>query len=79
MNSLYGRFGLNPSVKKKYFFKSREESSNLIEKHSPVNLDEYLELGDLSLCSFTSPGNSGTNTNVAIASFVTAYARIMMS
>ena len=79
MNSLYGRFGLNPSLKK-YFITKISDRSTLINKESPANLEENIDLGEFSMCTFThSNNNKNNNSNVAIASFVTAYARVAMS
>lgn len=75
LNSLYGRFGLNP-ILEKFMITSKKDMINKLKKDLPY-LEERIDFGDISMCSFhNKPHNS---SNVAIASFVTAYARIHMS
>ena len=76
MNSLYGRFGLNPSLNK-HLIANKKDIEKDLKKTLPY-LDDKIDLGNFSLYSYQ---NNKTNisSNVAIASFVTAYARIIMS
>ena len=78
LNSLYGRFGLNPSLDKFICVRStsKKDMENKLEKDLPY-LQERIDFGDVSMCSFTS--NSITSSNIAIALFVTSYSRVFMS
>ena len=76
LNSLYGRFGLNPSLNKHIIAKKSDldlKYSNLLHE-----LEDKIDLDNFSMCSFNN-NKQHIISNVAIASFVTAYARIMMS
>ena len=75
LNSLYGRFGLNPKLDK-YMITSKKDMENKLAKDLPF-LEERIDFGNLSMCSFH--GKSINSSNVAIAIFVTAYARTYMS
>ena len=75
LNSLYGRFGLNPLLYT-FLISSKKDMENKIKNELP-SLEERIDFGDFSMCSFHS--TKFASSNVAIASFVTAYARIHMS
>ena len=75
LNSLYGRFGLNPKLDK-YMITSKKDMENKLKKELPY-LEERVDFGNLSMCSFHSKNYN--SSNVAIAIFVTAYARVHMS
>ena len=55
---------------------SKKDMENKL-KSDLASLEERVDFGNLSMCSFHS--NSTTTSNLAIATFVTAYARIHMS
>ena len=55
---------------------SKKDMENKL-KSDLASLEERVDFGNLSMCSFHS--NSTTSSNLAIATFVTAYARIHMS
>nr|YP_010697878.1 hypothetical protein P1Q19_mgp20 [Fuscoporia viticola]WCF76839.1 hypothetical protein [Fuscoporia viticola] len=75
LNSLYGRFGLNPTLDN-FIITTKKDMVNKLKTDLPY-LQERIDFGDISMCSFHS--KSPASSNVAIASFVTAYARIHMS
>ena len=75
LNSLYGRFGLNPLLDK-FMITTRKDMENKLKSDLPY-LEERIDFGNLSMCSFHNKSNN--SSNIAIASFVTAYARINMS
>ena len=75
LNSLYGRFGLNP-ILDKFMITTKKDLDNKLKTDLPY-LEERIDFGDISMCLFHN--KSHNNSNVAIASFVTAYARIHMS
>lgn len=75
LNSLYGRFGLNP-ILDKFMITSKKDMVNKLKTDLPY-LEERIDFGNISMCSFHN--KSHASSNVAIASFVTAYARIHMS
>ena len=74
LNSLYGRFGLNPDLNNYYFY-----HKNLMPKNKAIDIE--LTLDDYYLvCDINSKNvMEGSESNVAIAGAVTAYARIHMS
>ena len=78
LNSLYGRFGLNPSLNKHLIANKKDIEKKLQSSKTFASLEERIDLGDFSMCSFHS-NRSNISSNVAIASFVTAYARVIMS
>jgi hypothetical protein len=88
MNSLYGRFGMIDLFPDITIFENNKSYLNFIDKHSD-DIIEDIELGDKVLVKHRSEtkdqqnmlyGNLEThNTNIAIASAITAYARIHMS
>ena len=75
LNSLYGRFGLNPLLYT-FLISSKKDMENKIKNELP-SLEERIDFGDFSMCSFHS--TKFASSNVAIASAITAYARIEMS
>jgi DNA polymerase type B, organellar and viral len=88
MNSLYGRFGMIDLFPDITIFDNNKSYLNFINQHSDDIIDE-IELGEKVLIKHRSDlkdqqnmlyGNLEThNTNIAIASAITAYARIHMS
>jgi DNA polymerase type B, organellar and viral len=80
-NSLYGRFALNPILESNVFC-SWEDFKLLSEKYDIV---DKMDLGELGMfVSFNNPylsvsGGVQTKSSIAIASAVTAYARVKMS
>lgn len=76
LNSLYGRFGLNPSLSS-HIISSKKEIDDILSKNLPF-LEDRIDIGEFSLCSFYN-NRSNVSSNVAIASFVTAYARVLMT
>lgn len=88
LNSLYGRFGMIDEFPDITIFNNKKSYLKFIEKHSSDILD-VIELGDKILVKHRSEnknqqtmlyGNLEThNVNIAIASAITAYARIHMS
>jgi hypothetical protein len=88
MNSLYGRFGMIDLFPDITIFDNKKSYLNFINQHSDDIIDE-IELGEKVLIKHRSDlkdqqnmlyGNLEThNTNIAIASAITAYARIHMS
>ena len=76
MNSLYGRFGLNPALPK-HIISTKKDIEVKLEKELH-NLEDRIDFGKYSLCSFDN-NKSNVNSNVAIAAYVTAYARVLMS
>jgi hypothetical protein len=92
MNSLYGRFGMNDNFNDIRIVNEKSlnklENNNKISIQDIFNLDndefivqikknEYLPPGEL--ISSIDNLNENHNINIAIASFVTAYARIHMT
>ena len=75
LNSLHGRFGLNP-VLDSFMITTKKDMENKLKTDLPY-LEERIDFDQLSMCSFHSKNHA--SSNVAIASFVTAYARIHMS
>ena len=75
LNSLYGRFGLNP-ILDKFMITNKKDMVNKLKTDLPY-LEERIYFDNLSMCSFHSKTHA--SSNVAIATFVTAYARIHMS
>ena len=67
LNSLYGRFGLNPLLDK-FMITTRKDMENKLKSDLPY-LEERIDFGNLSMCSFHNKSNN--SSNVAIASFVT--------
>jgi DNA polymerase elongation subunit (family B) len=88
MNSLYGRFGMIDLFPDITIFDNKKSYLDFINQHSDDIIDE-IELGEKVLIKHRSDlkdqqnilyGNLEThNTNIAIASAITAYARIHMS
>lgn len=80
-NSLYGRFALNPTLVS-HVFCTFEEFKLLSEKFDII---DQMDLGELGMfISFNNPALSNsagvqTKSSIAIASAVTAYARVEMS
>ena len=75
LNSLYGRFGLNPLLDT-FLIVSKNKLEKELKSKLPF-LQERIDFGDMSMYSLNS--DEPISSNVAIASFVTAYARISMS
>jgi len=88
LNSLYGRFGMIDEFPDIIIFKDKK-SFNEFMKNTNLEILELIELGDKLLVKYRSDdknqqtmlyGNLEThNTNVAIASAITGYARVHMS
>ena len=66
---------MNPLLDK-FMITTKKDMENKLKTELPY-LQERVDFGDISMCSFTN--KSHNSSNVAIASFVTAYARIHMS
>jgi hypothetical protein len=88
MNSLYGRFGMIDQFPDILIFEDKIYLNKFLADHN-IDIFDTIDLGEKVLVKFTSLdknrqnmlyGNLEThNTNVAIASAITAYARIHMS
>jgi hypothetical protein len=87
LNSLYGRFGMKDDLPITTII-NKDEYSACVKKHGEDNIVNIIELGDHQLLQFNDKNNleglskdsfKGVNVNIAIASAVTAYARIHMS
>jgi len=84
MNSLYGRFGLNPLLPETQFiakdmledFISTCEITDLIEFDDKI-LIQYID--QVNLENFDNDSEPGVISNIAIASAITGYSRITMS
>ena len=76
MNSLYGRFGLNPALPS-HKFVNKSDLLELIKKDL-YKLEEVLDIDNYSLLSIAKNKSSDIG-NIAIALFVTSYSRIIMS
>jgi hypothetical protein len=87
--SLYGRFGMKVELPITKIIK-KIENSNCVKKHGEVNINNIIDLGHHQLLQFNGRNKlevgqgskdsfKGVNVNIAIASAVTAYARIHMS
>jgi hypothetical protein len=89
LNSLYGRFGMKDDLPITTIIK-KDEYSSCVKKHGEDNLNNIIDLGNHQLLQFKDKNNlegcsarkdsfKGVNVNIAIASAVTAYARVYMS
>lgn len=82
MNSLYGRFGMK-DVLPKHKLISNVDLSNTINDIKIENIDSTLELGDKTLISYLDINDlnkkNRSKINMAVASFVTSYSRILMA
>jgi len=88
LNSLYGRFGMIDSFPDITIFEDRNSYEKFLDNTS-IDIFDTIQLGDKTLVKYRSEdkdqqtmlyGNLEThNTNVAVASAITAYARIHMS
>lgn len=84
LNSLYGRFGMNPYYLKSELL-SNTELDNYIYLNDNIHIYDKLELSDnLNLISYYKEDcndkyDKSNNVNVAIASSITAFSRIHMS
>jgi hypothetical protein len=86
MNSLYGRFGMQDSFKNIDILSKTQY--NKLEKSNTI-IHDVLELGNKYLVQYTDEqsmldtqldnGTETHNVNIAVASAITAYARIHMS
>ena len=89
LNSLYGRFGMSPDKDSHDIVKGEDEMSKYLKLNheGKIQINDTMELDEnIDLISYTKKNisnedeiSSFTNINVAIASSITAYARIMMS
>ena len=78
MNSLYGRFGMKPITSQQEFV-DKEKFLELSQEHT---INDFIDLDESGLfVSYEDPKLKGrrANVNVAVASAVTAYARVYMS
>jgi hypothetical protein len=78
LNSLYGRFGMSP-ILKSHLLVDSELIPKLVEEKGIENIFENADFGKKSLISINEDFSDDININVAIASSVTANARIHMS
>jgi DNA polymerase elongation subunit (family B) len=89
LNSLYGRFGMDDSFPDITIFNNLKSLNKFLKEHSEDDILDIIELGDKFLVQYRLIekdrqtmlyGNLEThNVNIAIASAITAYARIHMS
>ena len=80
MNSLYGRFGLNPFLNDSFFVD--KESFDDYHKINRTRIKDFVNLDTHYLVTTkptVRPEDRGTPANVAIALSITAYSRIIMS
>jgi hypothetical protein len=87
LNSLYGRFGMDDSFSNTKIIPKADYLG--FEGKFKENIEDLIELGDNFLIQYKDPqgelnsqldsGKANQNINIAIASAVTAYARIHMS
>nr|YP_009693780.1 hypothetical protein [Inonotus obliquus]BBN21306.1 hypothetical protein [Inonotus obliquus] len=78
LNSLYGRFGMSPKMLT-HIILSSEDLSAFVQKIGLVNLADQIELGNKILISYWQDFANLPKTNIAIASAITANARVHMS
>jgi hypothetical protein len=80
MNSMYGRFGLNPMLQILQLVNTMEIDNILLENNLSDNLHDELKIDDTdkSLLIFNETKDN-LNISVAIASAVSAYARLKMA
>jgi hypothetical protein len=78
MNSLYGRFGMNPNTFKHKFL-DEKALSDLANSIGVENIHPIIDLNNTSLVSFTDSFSTSSKSNIAIALAITAYGRITMS
>ena len=78
MNSLYGRFGLNPEGVM-VFIVSKEESSKIIDSNIVVDVIELLSGNMMITCEMDEDEFSNMNISVPISSAIAAYSRMTMS
>jgi DNA polymerase type B, organellar and viral len=78
LNSLYGRFGMSP-ILKSHLLVDTKLIPKLIEEKGIENIFENADLGKKSLITINEDFTDDIKINVAIASTVTANARIHMS
>nr|YP_010697864.1 DNA polymerase [Phellinidium ferrugineofuscum]WCF76825.1 DNA polymerase [Phellinidium ferrugineofuscum] len=78
MNSLYGRFGMSQS-NVAHELVNNSDISKVVDSKGLSNVVEVLELGDSSLISYYERFQRTPKINIAIASAVTANARVHMS
>jgi hypothetical protein len=88
LNSLYGRFGMNPDKENHEIVKGQDEISKYIKLNNDrkIEIKDFTSLDkDIELISFTKNKDyeeelsSTNNISVSISSSITAYARIKMS
>jgi DNA polymerase elongation subunit (family B) len=89
LNSLYGRFGMDDAFSEIKIFDNIKSCKEFIDKYSDEDILEIIELGEKFLIKYRFVnkneqtmlyGNLEThNVSIAIASAITAYARIHMS
>jgi len=78
MNSLFGRFGMNP-IHEKHEFIDFKEFTKLTEKFI---IKDFIDLdNDGFFTTYLDPDNleEGANTSISIATAITSYARVYMS
>lgn len=80
MNSLYGRFGLNPWLGECVFM-SKDEYTKLVESGllKDENLEDKVEFNNHYLIEYRNNDKFGLQSYLPIAIAVTAYSRIFMS
>ena len=78
LNSLYGRFGLNPDSPEHIFIPS-EKYDSVVSKIGEHNIVTVTDLDNTMLISFLPKFRRHSNINVAIAGSITAYSRMHMS
>jgi hypothetical protein len=82
LNSLYGRFGLTPNLPKNVIL-NNEELDQLFKDNPNVKIKNLVDLEEgktlLQISNNNNPDLSSGDVNIAIASFITANARIYMS
>ena len=88
MNSLYGRFGMDDNFNEIRIVDQKEMEKLTDDKN--INIKDIINLGEdyviqilkneeQELITYINNLNENHNINIAIASFVTSYARIVMS
>jgi hypothetical protein len=78
MNSLYGRFGMNPLIESNLFI-NKSDFFNLCEQ---FEITDFIDLDDLGyFVTYINPELIGklSKTSIGIASAVTSYGRVVMS
>jgi hypothetical protein len=78
MNSLYGRFGMNPN-NLTHKFLDEKAFSDLTNSIGIENIYPIIDFNEKNLVSFYESFHRANKSNIAVALAITAYGRIIMS